>query len=480
MEKDISSVHLNRVFRTTALRISLKYVLIYTIIMVTSFVLLEIAISSYINIQISKSLEREMLQFIRIDKAEGRQDLIKIIERKTRIDAELTQEHDYYWLLVSKDDKKIAGNLVEWPSHLNTDHEILDIIIHPSELSTLGLTSFFDKDHNAWPMVSTTLEDGAKILVARRIPQADELQVFILTEVGIVLLISIILALFLGWRLGTKMLRRLDKINKVLKGVAKKDLSQRIVTKGHQDEFDELISHVNEMLARIESLFNGIQEVTDNVAHDLRQPLSRLRNRIEVTLLEARDKKSYEEALERSVEDIDGIIKTFNALLEIAQAEAGSYVGDWIDLNLSQILQDLSELYQASAEDQNIKLVTNITENIFIKGNQHLIVQSICNLIDNAIKYTPEYGTVTISLSLIEGRNILLSVADTGIGIPVQDFERVKERFVRLDKDRGTPGSGLGLSLVKAVASLHKAELLFSDNNPGLKVSISFPITYQA
>jgi signal transduction histidine kinase len=442
--------------------------------MTVSFILLEVAISSYINHQITRSLEREMQQFIRIDKSEGRQDLIKIIERKTRIDAELTQEHDYYWLLISKDNKKIAGNLIEWPSHLNTDHEILDIIIHPSELSTLGLTSFFDKDHNAWPMVSTTLEDGAKILVARRIPQADDLQIFILTEVGIVLFISIILALFLGWRLGRKMLGRLDKINKVLKDVAKKDLTQRIVTMGYQDEFEELINHVNDMLERIERLFNGIQEVTDNVAHDLRQPLSRLRNRIEVTLLESRDKESYEEALEKSVEDIDSIIKTFNALLEIAQAEAGSYVGEWVDINLSQLLQDLSELYYASAEDQSINLSSKIRNNIFIKGNRHLIIQSICNLIDNAIKYTPKNGLVTVSLDDTGNNKIILSVIDTGIGIPESSFQHVIERFVRLDKDRGTPGSGLGLSLVKAVASLHKARLLFENNNPGLKVSLEF------
>ena len=278
-------------------------------------------------------------------------------------------------------------------------------------------------------------------------------------------------ALTMGWLLGRKLLQRIDSINTTAQRVTAGELSGRVALSGQHDEFDELGGHLNTMLERIEKLLTGMHQVTDNIAHDLRRPLARMRNRIEVTLLESRDPDEYLRALDETLQDCDELIHTFNALLEIAQAEAGSVRGEWKNIDLSTLLQDLGDLYLDQAEAQGKHLSLDIEPGLTLTGNRHLLAQAVGNLLDNAFKHTPDSTAIRLEAKRENGK-ILVTVSDNGPGIASEQREKVLERFVRLESERSTTGSGLGLSLVRAAAELHKAELRLADNHPGLRVSL--------
>jgi signal transduction histidine kinase len=233
------------------------------------------------------------------------------------------------------------------------------------------------------------------------------------------------------------------------------------------------------MLARIEHLLYGVKDVSDNIAHDLKTPLTRLRNRVETAIAGPADAPSYRAALEATIEESDQLIKTFNALLMIARIEAGSPDGAMTEVDADAIVQDVAELYEPVAEETGIDLqVKAAPQPIMIKASRELLGQAIANLIDNAIKYgAPAAGGARIAISAArEGDSVVLRVADNGPGIPAEDRDRALQRFVRLEKSRTQPGSGLGLSLVAAVARLHHGEIELGDGNPGLVVTLRLPL----
>jgi signal transduction histidine kinase len=251
------------------------------------------------------------------------------------------------------------------------------------------------------------------------------------------------------------------------------DLTQRVPITGRNDEFDALASRINEMLDRIEHLMQSMQQVTGNIAHDLRSPLNRLRNRLEVTLLENREDEDYRGIMQQAIGDADTLIHTFNALLSIAKLQSGVDKSQWKAVHLGDLTEELVELYQPVAEESNINFTSSITSNPEITANRHLVAQALTNLLDNAIKYSGTGSTITINVSdSAEGAS--LSVADSGPGIPQSERDRVLQQFVRLETERHTVGNGLGLSLVKAICQFHGAKLTLSDNSPGLVASILF------
>lgn len=287
--------------------------------------------------------------------------------------------------------------------------------------------------------------------------------------VGLILL----LGLGGGALMSRNMLRRVDAINRTSGEIIAGDLTRRVPVSGSGDEFDTLAENLNRMLDRIERLMKGLREVTDSVAHDLRTPLNRLRNRLEEAAARLTAQGADAGEIERAMAETDQLIGTFNALLLIAETDAGTTRAAMTALDLSSVAADVVELYEPLAEERNITLVL-LPGSAAIEGNRSLIAQALANLVDNAIKYTPPGGQVSIRVGADEA-GAELTVSDSGPGIPAADRPRVVERFVRLEASRNSPGTGLGLSLVAAVAHFHHAELVLEDNVPsGLKVTLRF------
>jgi signal transduction histidine kinase len=275
------------------------------------------------------------------------------------------------------------------------------------------------------------------------------------------------------------MRRRLDSINATTLRIMRGDLHERIPVTGSDDEFDHLSVNLNNMLQQIDRLLLAMREVSDNVAHDLRSPLTRLKSRLEITLLTQKTPEQYRQAIEQAVQETDKILTTFNALLSIAQAEGGAARGEMVVIDMATLCADVAELYEPLAEAKQLALTTALSTSAPIKGNRHLLFQAVTNLIDNAIKYSAPGGAVSLSVAVADGM-VEVVVADRGPGIPEADRERVLHRFVRLEQSRTTPGNGLGLSLVTAVMTLHDGTLVLGDNQPGLTATLRLPLAAAA
>jgi signal transduction histidine kinase len=302
-------------------------------------------------------------------------------------------------------------------------------------------------------------------------------QSFLLGVLGI-----IFFSLIAGGITAQRVLRRIDAIRDTSTKIMSGNLSERVPVTKRNDEFDGLATNLNAMLDRIEQLLQGLKEVTDNVAHDLKTPLTRLRNQAESALREGASDASRQQALETTIAESDRLIQTFNALLMIARVEAGAPSGALTDIDVSTIVADVAELYGPVAEDENILVETAIAPGMHLRANRELIGQAMVNLLENAVKYArPEgqgegqtQGRIMVGLRQA-GDRVLIEVADNGPGIAEPDRKRVIERFVRLEKSRSDNGSGLGLSLVNAVARLHGGAFRIEDNAPGVRAVIDLP-----
>ncbi len=296
------------------------------------------------------------------------------------------------------------------------------------------------------------------------------------------LAVVIVLGVAGGFFVTRRVLKRVDAMTETTRQIMDGDLTGRLPIAGTGDELDRLATNLNAMLERIEALMHGLKEVSDNIAHDLKTPLTRLRNRCEEALRLAEDESQYRAALESTIEESEALMRTFNALLMIARAESGQARDGMTEFDAAEIARGVGELYEPLADDKGIHLKVEAPAAAPVHGNRELVSQALANLVDNAIKYgAPDGGRVNgadaeiVVTAAGEGDRILLAVADSGRGIPAADRGRAVERFVRLEQSRSQPGSGLGLSLASAVARLHGGELKLEDNHPGLKTVISLP-----
>jgi signal transduction histidine kinase len=368
----------------------------------------------------------------------------------------------YY--LADADGTKIAGNLNRIPPELEADQRGGVFSYQPPR----------DAGASARLAVAVPVDVGsdARLIVGRDIEDqrtfADSIRRVFLFGFGVLSLVG----LLGGLAVSRLILNRMEAITATSRSIMEGDLSRRIPTSGKGGELDALAQNLNEMLDRIEGLMNELREVSDNIAHDLKTPLNRLRNAAEAALRDPRGANAYREGLERTIEKSDELIKTFNALLLIARLEAGALEASVEIFDLGQFVEDVSELYAPAAEEAGFTLSIETERNVFVRGNRQLIGQAIANLIDNAIKYSRGGGpgsAITVRACRVDERPAI-AVGDHGPGIAAGDHERVLKRFVRLEESRTKPGTGLGLSLVAAVARLHHGEVRLEDNHPGLNV----------
>jgi len=373
------------------------------------------------------------------------------------------------YLLEDQNGGELGGNLINWPL-MAVDTDGWMSFVYPRR-TVEGEVEI----HEAQAMM-TRLPGGLRLLVGQDIEERRQLEAQITNALGWAVGAMIVLGILGGAIISRNLVSRIEDINRTAKDIMGGELSRRIPVTGAGDEIDQLAENLNDMLEQIERLMLGMRQVTDNIAHDLRSPLNRLRNRLEVTLMKPATQQEYAEALEKSIAEADELLGTFNALLLIARAEAGAARDgmDWV--NLSGLAQDAAELYEPVTEEAGLALELDIQPGLEYRGHRELLAQAIANLLDNAIKHAGgKAGGTTIRLSVhSRGTNSAeVTVSDDGPGIGVDDRDRVLSRFVRLEQSRNTPGSGLGLSLVNAVTRLHGGNLRLEDNEPGLRVVVS-------
>lgn len=372
------------------------------------------------------------------------------------------------YILADGSRRRIAGNLDSWPTSVTPDSG------NYIEFDYERRVNEAPEMRRARGQVFRLEGGGFYLLVAEDVHDRDLTQHMFTTTLPWTVGLILLFGLLGGALMSQNMLRRLDAINRTSGEIIAGDLTQRVPVSGAGDEFDVLAENLNRMLDRIERLMKGLREVTDSVAHDLRTPLNRLRQRLEQSQLRLQAGGRDTSEIERAIAETDGLIATFNALLLIAETDAGASRGMMKVLDLDGVAGDVAELYEPLAEEKGVRLALEAGTGAQIEGNRSLVAQALANLVDNAIKYTPAGGAALIRVAL-EPQGVALSVADSGPGIPEEDRARVVERFVRLEASRSSPGTGLGLSLVAAVAHFHGAQLCLEDNAPGLRARLVFP-----
>lgn len=467
-DKKSAAKHVDRgrLFRTSAFRLALIYATLFSALSAATLGFIYWSTRSQIESQVDARLRLETDYLINLYKSGALPELLEAIQRRNQID---TYGRFYY----------LANNETASSSEDTTDDDMPIRMKSMRSHTTRNMGDVADlppgsaRAFNPVRVAETQLKNGLRLTIGHEISDEKALLDHTFALVVGATLLTLFFSLIGGVWIGMRMLRRIDSVNRTATEIMSGDLSQRLSVTARDDEIDEIATKLNQMLNRIEDLMKSMQQVTNNVAHDLRSPLTRLRNRMEVTLLEERDPESYRKEMQGAIGDADSLIQTFNAMLSIARLEAGIDGQQWTDTPIGELLEELAELYDAVAEDAGMEFTANISDNPVYYCNRHLIGQAVTNLLDNAIKYTPPPGKVSIELKA-KGSDFEIIVRDNGPGIPEADRERVFERFVRLENERNSPGNGLGLSLVQAVLRIHRSTLKLEDNNPGLVVRLCF------
>jgi signal transduction histidine kinase len=464
-----------KLIRTTAFRLTLVYLFLFALFAASLLGYFAWNTRRLITEQITTTVNAE---FDTISDIYGRRGLFGLVRT---IENRALHPGANLYLVTTPEGRAIAGNVGSLaPGVMATSGW--------SETAYRRLDEQDSADHSALVRV-TELTGGFRLLIGRDLEERRRLFGIVAKAAQFSVLIVIVLGLGGGIFVARRVLRRIDAMTGTAQRIMAGDLSGRLPVGRSGDELDRLAENLNAMLERIEALMTGLKEVSDNIAHDLKTPLTRLRNRAEEALAKSGSEAEYRGALERTIEESDGLIRTFNALLMIARAESGQARGDMGDFDAAEVANSIQELYEPLGEDEGVTLTVR-TQSATLHGNRELISQALANLVENAIKYgkpvaaVPPPGTAGVigipnKEVLIEARRdgdqVLLSVTDHGPGIPEADRKHAVERFVRLEASRTQPGSGLGLSLASAVATLHGGELRLGDAHPGLIATLAIP-----
>jgi signal transduction histidine kinase len=462
-----------KLIRTTAFRLTLAYLFLFALFAASLLGYFAWNTRRLINEQITATVNVEVSEVIDIYTHRGLQGLVFTIQnRALRPGANL-------YLVTTPEGRAIGGNVGSLAPGVMAS-------IGWSETAYRRLDERDTAHHRALVRV-TELTNGFRLLVGRDLEERRRLFGIVAKAAQWSLLVVIVLGIGGGIFVARRVLRRIDAMTGTTRRIMAGDLSGRLPVGRSGDELDRLAENLNAMLERIEALMTGLKEVSDNIAHDLKTPLTRMRNRAEEALASSGSEAEYRAALERTIEESDGLIRTFNALLMIARAESGQARGNMDDFDAADVARGIHELYEPLAEEDGMTLRVKAAT-ARLHGNRELISQALANLVENAIKYgkpspvvqplDPVAAARTKEIVIEarrEGDHVLLSVADHGPGIPEGDRKHAVERFVRLEASRTLPGSGLGLSLASAVATLHGGELRLGDSHPGLTVTLVIP-----
>jgi signal transduction histidine kinase len=380
------------------------------------------------------------------------------------IEDRLTQnvEDDAIYLLINPAGQRLAGNLQHWPQGAAADHAWYELPIERAGIRSLALVQSFD------------LPGGFHLLIGRDVQVRSQLR-SLLTDALLWAVLMVLAMASVGALVVRSLFRRaLANVSVTATAIAGGDFTQRVKLSGRGDEFDQLAETINDMLDRMARLMEGVRDVSNAIAHDLRTPITRARARLEDAAVHASTAGELRAAVERATADLDGIVAVFQALLRIAEIESGSRRAAFATLDVVPLLNDVADLYGAVAEEKGVALSVQAPDRLPAYGDRELIQQAVANLVDNAVKFSPPGSAVGLS-AIMTPTGAEITVSDHGPGIPEADRARATERFFRGESARSTPGSGLGLALVQAVAQLHGGSLQLADTAPGLVAILSLP-----
>ncbi|MEL6201377.1 MAG: ATP-binding protein [Pseudomonadota bacterium] len=463
-----------RVINTTAVRLSAMFILLFGACAVLTILYMTTVAASFVIRETRFAVESEIGELAQTYSIGGLRTLVRDIERRSR------RPGAFVYLVADGRGRPLAGNIGDLqPGILESSGWKGQPFKYARAGETRSLSEMGDSAPSAVAYV-LPFQNGIRVIVGRDLADPIRFRTVVQRSVALALIMVGIGAFFIWFLVGRRALRRINAVSAASDNIIAGDLSQRLPVSSAGDEFDRLSSSLNQMVDRIEKLNGGLREVSDSIAHDLKTPLTRLRNRAEDAIRNGETKDDYREAMHGMLGEADNMIAIFNAMLLISRVEAGYTKFTPVPVDLGEIASDLCELYEPVIEDAGGHLKNNVRHGLVVNGNRELIGQALTNLLDNATKYgLPGGGDITVS-AMKTSDAVTLSVIDAGAGIPEADRDRVLERFVRLDasrtSNRKVRGSGLGLSLVSAIMKQHNGMLELDDARPGLIARLVFPI----
>ena len=458
-EPERAPAPIGNLFRTTAFKLSFAYLVVFATFAFLALGYVAWNASRVLDDQMVSTIEAEINGLSEQYKAGGLRRLISVVERRAG------EPGASLYLVTTAAGERVVGNIGTLAA---------GVLAEPGQTEAAYARSGQSDtlDHNAIMQIFV-LPGGFRLLVGRDVEERDRLRSVIGRTFGSSVALVVVLGVLGGWFVARRVLKRVDAMTDTTRRIMAGDLDGRLAVAGNGDELDRLARNLNEMLERIGELMRGLREVSDNIAHDLKTPLTRLRNRADAAMRGAASVDDLRLAMEGVIEESDGLIRVFNALLMIARLEAGSDTETRAEFDLGRVAREVGELYEALAADRGLGLVIEAPDGLLLQGNRELVGQALANLIDNAVKYG--VGEAVRVRAERRGEAVAVTVSDRGPGIPPEARGRVLDRFVRLEEARSRPGFGLGLSLVNAVVRLHQGTLALEDNAPGLRVVIRLP-----
>jgi signal transduction histidine kinase len=448
-------VILPRLCRTSSFRLTLLYAALFSASAIVLFGVIYWSTSFYMTGQLDAAIDSDYAELQQAFRNAGTKDVAALIEDRVRD----MPAGPMFYLLEDPTGEVLAGNLPALPMRTGT-FDTVDPQPEPHR-----------RDQRVLRARGAMLGDSDYLLVAIGARQRDEMEELILRAFGWSFLVTLVLAFGGGIVLSGGLLRRIETISRTTREIMAGHLSRRVPTRGTDDEFDHLAASLNAMLERSESSMRAMRQISNDIAHDLRTPLTRLRQRLELAQRKAGTAAELRAAVEVSIGDTDAILSTFGALLRIAQIESKAVKAGFAELDFSELLRTVVEVYQPMADEKNQVLSADIAPGLRTVGDGELLTQMLANLLENALRHSPTGAVIRVRAIAAE-HDITVVFADNGPGIPPGEYGNVFRRFYRLEASRTTPGSGLGLSLVAAIASLHEIPVEFEDNRPGLRVTL--------
>jgi signal transduction histidine kinase len=454
-------VLLAKTLRSTTFKLALMFIAIFGAMVIALFAFVYHTTEAYVHSALDLAIKSDQGELLKTFDVVGHAGLVTAIKQA----ASEKKAGGSYYLLADRNFAPVAGNLKTWPSSETQTHGLMNLKFQDDAGTRHSMRVSF-----------ATLADGSHLLVGRGTENDIAFMRKVRLANGAILLLIGVLAAVASITSTRRTVGRIESINATSQMIMEADLARRIPLRGTRDEWDKLAQNLNSMLDRIETLMQEMKEVTDNVAHDLRTPLTRIYGRLERARNRPRLADEDQTLINDTISDLDDVLRIFSSLMRIAQIETSNRTAAFRNVNLVEIASEVAELFDAAAEDRRVRLSVVADTKVFVTGDRDLLFDAFANLVDNAIKHGREGGMVMVAIAQDES-TATVSISDDGPGIPSEEFPNLFRRFYRLERSRCTPGNGLGLSLVAAIARLHGARIDLSDNNPGAVFHLAFKRT---